>query len=175
MKNLFENWRRLVITEGNDLNWSSKCMIFDDAGRVMLVQVADKGTWDLPGGHGKNSETPIEAVKREVFEEVGLKIDQIQEIGQLNTKVKKYLFVALNFSGTFDLQLEEVSDYIWAPIEKIIIQINNSPKVFEDTIILAMKNYKHEIRQIRDEADKIKYYQEHPNFDPEDRNNQPSN
>ena len=110
-----------------------------------------------------------------MFEEVGLKIDQIQEIGPLNTKVKKYLFAALNFSGTFDLRLEEVSDYIWAPIEKIIIQINNSPKVFEDTVILAIKNYKHEIRQIRDEADKIEYYQEHPNFDPEDRNNQPSN
>jgi len=162
-----------VITEGNDLDWSSKCMIFDDAGRVMLVKVTNKGTWDFPGGHGQNSETPIEAVKREVFEEVGLKIDQIQNIGSINAKVKKYLFAALNFSGTFDLQTEEVSDYIWIPIEELIIQINKSPEVFEGVVVLAIKNYKHEIRQIRDKADKIEYYEEHP---PEkDRINQPSN
>ncbi len=164
-----------MIAEGEDLSWSTKCMIFDDAGRVMLVEVTNRGTFDFPGGHGQNSETPLQAVKREVFEEIGLKIDQIQQIGPIKTNIKRYLFAALNFSGNFDLQLEEVSDYIWVPIEELIIKVQESPKSFESSVVLSLQEYKHEIRKIRDEADKIKYYEEHPNFDPEDRNNQPSN
>ncbi len=92
MKNLIGNWRRFVITEGKDLNWSTKCLIFDDAGRVMLVEVANRGTWDFPGGHGQNSENPIAAVQREVFEEVGLTTDQIEKIGKIKAAVVRYLF-----------------------------------------------------------------------------------
>jgi len=175
MKNLMENWRRFTISEGKDLNWSAKCLIFDDAGRIMLVQVARSGTWDLPGGHGQNSETPIDAVKREVFEEVGLKIDQIEEIGTVKAEVLRYLFAALNFSGTFNLQMAEISDYMWVPVDELIIEVQKNPKTFESTVILAIKQYTDQIRKIQDRADKIKYYQDHPNLVPKDKNNQPSN
>jgi len=173
MKNLFENWRRFVITEGKDLNWSAKCMIFDDAGRVMLVQVAKKGTWDFPGGHGMNSETPVEAVKREVFEEVGLKIDQIEEIGQIQTEagaeVQRYIFSAMNFSGAFNIQLAEISDYVWVTIDKLIIDTHKTPKTFESTVVLTFQKYTDQIRQLKLKADKINYYEEHPRLNPQDR------
>ena len=129
MKILIENWRKYVISEGNDTNWSSKCLIFDNAGRVLLVEVANKGTLDLPGGHGQDNETPIEAVKREVFEEVGLKIDKIIKIGALSGQRLRYIFAALDFSGTFELQL-----------------------------------YTDQIRDIRDKADQIEYYQTYPRY-----------
>ncbi len=169
MKNLIQNWRRFTISEGKDLNWSAKCMIFDDAGRVMLVQVADGGTWDLPGGHGQNSETPIDAVKREVFEEVGLKIDQIEKIGPVKAEVLRYVFAAFKFSGTFDLQLTEVSDYMWVPVDDLITEAQNYPRKFENTVTLAIKNYTDEIRKLSERADKIKYYEENPMFNPADK------
>ena len=153
-----------MITEGEDLGWSAKCLIFDDAGRVMLVESADRGTWDFPGGHGQNSESPIEALKREVFEEVGLKIDQIEEIGQIQAETKRYLFSAMNFSGSFDLQFDEISDYLWAPVEELIIEVEKNPKNFAITVVLALKNYTKEIRELGLESDKIEYYAKYPRY-----------
>tara|TARA_R110000824_G_scaffold105461_2_gene249644 strand:- start:2378 stop:2926 length:549 start_codon:yes stop_codon:yes gene_type:complete len=164
MKILIENWRKYVISEGNDTNWSSKCLIFDNAGRVLLVEVANKGTLDLPGGHGQDNETPIEAVKREVFEEVGLKIDKIIKIGALSGQRLRYIFAALDFSGTFELQLEEVSDYRWYPIDELIIDVNRDSNLFEDAVILAIQEYTDQIRDIRDKADQIEYYQMYPRY-----------
>jgi len=158
-----------VIAEGEDLGWSAKCIIFDDAGRIMLVQVADTGTWDFPGGHGMNSETPIDAVKREVFEEVGLKIDQIEEIGTVKDEVLRYIFAAFNFSGTFNLQLAEVSDYMWVPLNNLITEAQNYSKNFENTVTLTIKNYTDELRKLSERADKIKYSEEHPRFNPADK------
>ena len=168
MKNLFENWRRFVISEGEDLNWSAKCIIFDDAGRIMLVEVANKGTLDYPGGHGENSETPIDAVKREVFEEIGLKIDQITQIGKIPAEVPRYLFAAMNFSGTFDLQYAEVSDYLWVSIDELMAEVNHRPKKFESTVVLTVRKYLDLLRQLESSADKTEYHKMHALFDPDD-------
>ncbi len=168
MKHLFENWRRFVVSEGKDLNWSSKCMIFDDAGRIMLVEVAGRGTYDLPGGHGQDNETPLEAVKREVFEEIGLKIDQIKMIGPLNGRINRFLFAAMDFSGDFNLQLEEISDYMWISVDDLLIDVMYKPQKFEESVVLSIEMYKKEIEELRDHADRVEYFQSHPNNDPED-------
>ena len=191
MKILIENWRKFLLQEAcwdgyervpgtaegapgscrkqtneqiRDTNWSSKCLIFDDAGRILLVEVANRGTLDLPGGHGQDDETPIEAVKREVFEEVGLKIDKIMKIGTVGGQRTRYIFAALDFSGTFELQLEEVSDYKWYPVDELIIDVNRESNLFEDAVILAIKQYTDEIRDIRNKADQIEYYQRYPRY-----------
>lgn len=47
-------------------------------GQIITIQRDDKpdlrfaGMWDLPGGGRDDDETPIETVKREVFEELGI-------------------------------------------------------------------------------------------------------
>jgi len=47
-------------------------LIRDTAGRVLLVKPNYKEGWDLPGGMAEANEPPIEAVKRELIEELGL-------------------------------------------------------------------------------------------------------
>lgn len=48
----------------------------DDDGKILLNKRADAEveSWELIGGGIEKSETPLEAVKREVFEEVGYKL-----------------------------------------------------------------------------------------------------
>ena len=46
--------------------------VFDDAGRVLLVQEAKDQRWTLPGGWADALDAPSEAVIREVAEEAGL-------------------------------------------------------------------------------------------------------
>jgi ADP-ribose pyrophosphatase YjhB (NUDIX family) len=52
---------------------SSGAMIFDRSGRLLIVDPTYKDHWTIPGGIMEaDGETPWEACRREVFEEVGL-------------------------------------------------------------------------------------------------------
>jgi 8-oxo-dGTP pyrophosphatase MutT (NUDIX family) len=47
-------------------------IVRDPGGRMLLVQTRDDGTWTTPGGSIEMTETPADAVVREVWEETGL-------------------------------------------------------------------------------------------------------
>lgn len=49
--------------------------IFDDAGRILLVERADDGTWGLPSGYVDPGESPAETAVRETREETGLDVE----------------------------------------------------------------------------------------------------
>lgn len=49
-------------------------IIFDEMKRVLLCHRCDCDAWNLPGGGIEDYESPWEAVKREVKEEVGLDV-----------------------------------------------------------------------------------------------------
>lgn len=52
--------------------------LFDDEGRVLLEQRADDRTWCVLGGSMELGETPEEAVRREVLEETGLALGNLE-------------------------------------------------------------------------------------------------
>jgi 8-oxo-dGTP diphosphatase len=59
---------------------SAGALIFDDAGRLLVVNPTYKAHWTIPGGIMEaDGETPWEACRREVHEEVGL----VVELGHL--------------------------------------------------------------------------------------------
>jgi 8-oxo-dGTP pyrophosphatase MutT (NUDIX family) len=45
----------------------------DESGRILLVNPTYKEGWDLPGGMAEANESPIEAVRRELLEELGIR------------------------------------------------------------------------------------------------------
>lgn len=56
-------------------------MIFDDRGRVLLVQHTEGGAWLLPGGSIEPGERPADTAVREIWEETGLHITLNHVIG----------------------------------------------------------------------------------------------
>lgn len=50
-------------------------LIRDEAGRVLLIQRADNGEWNTPGGYSELGESAAETAVREVAEEVGLRVE----------------------------------------------------------------------------------------------------
>jgi len=55
---------------------SAGALIFDGAGRLLVLEPTYKSGWTIPGGQMEdNGETPWEACRREVREESGLSVD----------------------------------------------------------------------------------------------------
>jgi len=60
---------------------------------MVLLLKNEKG-WDLPGGHLKRGEDPVDGLKREVFEETGLQMGDIEMVG---TPTRKKRFFCAPF------------------------------------------------------------------------------
>ncbi len=60
---------------------SASAVIFDDAGRVLLMLRADNQHWGIPGGRAEIGESIAHTVVREVFEETGLRVSVKRLIG----------------------------------------------------------------------------------------------
>ncbi|HVY72902.1 MAG TPA: NUDIX hydrolase [Candidatus Paceibacterota bacterium] len=59
---------------------SCKALIFDESGTKFAVTLEDNGWWELPGGGLDWGETPQECIRREVREETGLEITEIDPL-----------------------------------------------------------------------------------------------
>ena len=80
------------------------------------------GYWELPGGKVENNEDLSSALKRELFEEIGIKIEKynlIQTIQQQYPKriINLSVYVIEKYSGT--PVGKEGQDFSWSSIEKI--------------------------------------------------------
>ncbi|WP_434442290.1 NUDIX domain-containing protein [Lentzea sp. E54] len=97
-------------------------LFFDEAGRVLLVEPTYKPHWEIPGGVVERGETPLEACRREVEEELGL----VRDPGRLlvvdwapDGSDERVLFVFEGGLITADdhirLQAEELRRYEFVP------------------------------------------------------------
>jgi ADP-ribose pyrophosphatase YjhB (NUDIX family) len=55
-----------------------RALIYDESGKVLLVQEKSDGLWTLPGGWCDMGESPGASIVREVEEETGLKVEAIR-------------------------------------------------------------------------------------------------
>jgi 8-oxo-dGTP pyrophosphatase MutT (NUDIX family) len=74
-----EHLRRIRERIGHDLLQipGVSGLVYDDAGRVLLVYENHGGGWAEPGGAIEPGEAPCDAVVREVWEETGLWVEPI--------------------------------------------------------------------------------------------------
>ncbi|MFI5267272.1 MAG: NUDIX hydrolase [Chloroflexota bacterium] len=56
-------------------------LVFDEHQRLLLIQRADDGQWALTGGLMEPGETTEQTARREVFEEAGLEVGEIEFLG----------------------------------------------------------------------------------------------
>ena len=103
--------------------------------KFLLVKKLDfsarRYRWRLLKGGVKTGETETEALKREIFEEVGLEnIEVLQKVHsyQFTFRNTKHLVstykVRANIDERIKLQISEVAGYIWVPKEKAIKMVH---------------------------------------------------
>jgi len=98
-------------------------LVFNKHNKILLLKSPKwKGKYIAPSGHVEYGETLVNAVKREVFEETGLKVNDvvllnIQELIQSTEYYKNIHVVSINFtckSINENVKLNnEAVDYIW--------------------------------------------------------------
>ncbi len=98
------------------------------SGRYLVLERGQepyRGRWELPGGFVEAGESPAETVRREVFEETGLRIEAPNILGAYTSRYgddgKWTVDVAFHCQApTGELSLSaESSDAAWIPIDQM--------------------------------------------------------
>lgn len=97
-----------------------KCLIEHDGRWLFIRNSYGVKHWTFPGGGIRRGELPEEAAKREVAEEVGIELDEVEPIGVYrSTKQFKrdtvYCFRALVDSPAHQIDGREVMESCWFP------------------------------------------------------------
>ena len=86
----------------------------------------EPGTWAPPGGHLEMGESFLDCCKREVREEVGLELDDVEMLGVVNnifSPEKHYVnvdFIAKGVSGDLKIcEPDKCSEIGWYPLDKL--------------------------------------------------------
>ena len=65
--------------------------------KVLIIKDDGKTQWKLPGGTPEKNETPIETLKREVFEEATVTLEKCKMIGCQETEIEKKIIYQLRY------------------------------------------------------------------------------
>lgn len=104
--------------------------IIEHNNKFLFIRRSDKyneitGIWDIPGGRINIGEEPIDGLKREIFEETGLELDEIKQILDASTvfQDEEKQIVRITYLCTAkdsDLKLsEEHTEYKWFSKDEI--------------------------------------------------------
>jgi len=118
--------------------------IISHKGRILLCQRHRNSSrfpmkWEFPGGKVEDGETPEQAIVRELKEELGIDVGDIQLINNYNFAYKDelpfqlYFFKILNYSGSItNVQFEDI---LWVKPETILdYDILDGDKAFAEEL-----------------------------------------
>lgn len=148
------------------IRYGARGIIFDEDGNIAILNKQNKNAYKLVGGGLDNREMPYQAFKREVLEESGAKITDINQIGVVeeyrtldNFHQTSYVFTARVISkGNTNYTKEELnsgSRVLWVSMKDAINLIKNCE---ESLIIGNKKDLYHSKFIVRRDYEILKYY-----------------
>lgn len=117
--------------------------VFDKVNRVLMQKRSDNGQWGFPGGFMDLGESILDTARREVYEEMGLSIEESQLFGIYSgphydktfsngdqVSLVQVLFICNRYSGNLVERNEESIQNKFFPLEELPENIFNEHKIF---------------------------------------------
>ena len=118
---------------------SVAAVIIDDANRVLLLKhVFRPGSgWGIPGGFINKGENPEKAVRRELAEEIGLKLENVRIVHARTFRNANHVEILFRATpvGTPNPRSVEISDLGWFRLEDLPQGLNEDQKGFIECIL----------------------------------------
>ena len=144
-----------------DIEEISKGVILTSDFKILIAQRSDSYEWDAPGGHIQDGEEAPFAFWREIKEELGLEVKEVQYLDTLETtwkgitKESHYFFGRIDYSsdeleGVINLQWE-VSDYFCGDHEEVMRKIAGN----------ATQNLENVMQMLQMQQELLESYQPH--------------
>lgn len=94
--------------------------------RLLVIKRKDRAfgeKYSIPGGHVQAEEAPTRALRREIREELGIRIKKPKFLNQQNLFINNKQMVSLNFLAEpadpkIKVNEEEITEAKWVPIKK---------------------------------------------------------
>lgn len=107
---------------------SQKAIILNQKNDILLLQRSDKvesgGKWNLPGGGFEEGEQPTDSIKREIVEEVGIEVVDINPFGFYSFKNKEDNLIVIYYKSKIpstDIKLNwEHESFRWVTREEAL-------------------------------------------------------
>ncbi|KKR81317.1 MAG: hypothetical protein UU73_C0003G0119 [Candidatus Daviesbacteria bacterium GW2011_GWA1_41_61] len=118
-------------------------IVFDKDKKVLMVKRRDVPIWVLPGGRIEKSESPQQAVVREVWEESGFQTKVKRKVGEYcyhNSKRINHLFECQIISGSAQTSNESKDVAFFYP--------NNLPKLHDPQLLTLLNDTRSQDKQI---------------------------
>jgi 8-oxo-dGTP pyrophosphatase MutT (NUDIX family) len=101
-----------------------KCVVTHGDAVLLVRHTYGKPVWDLPGGTVKRRELPRDAARREMNEELGRRIEDWLDLGELYVNTNHHnddlhLFQAQVADRQIDLDLIELADANWFGLQTL--------------------------------------------------------
>ena len=128
---------------------SSGIVLNESITKILLIRRQDRmwdNAWSIPGGHIEFRELVINALKRELREELALKILKIEFLNyeEFYSKIKDRYYISLNFiviaKEGIKIDKNEIKEAKWFTLKEIDSIEHNVPKKGVDYIKRHLSN-----------------------------------
>ena len=106
-----------------------KCLLSDNEHILLVRHTNGPRGWDLPGGTVKPGEAPEETAKREIQEELGLRVEDWAYLGEIDHELdhrqdRLHCFAAELHRPELTLDLGEIQSARWFPLAELPAHLN---------------------------------------------------
>lgn len=105
-------------------------VILNEKGEILLLDhvLRPASGWGIPGGFMNHSEQPHEAIKREIFEETGLEIEDLQMMWMRTLYLHIEVIFRAKAKGKAEVKSREINGLGWFKTEEIPEEMSKGQK-----------------------------------------------
>ena len=121
---------KLVRLSQTNFTVSVGAVVLNEKGEILLLDhvLRPASGWGIPGGFMNQMEQPHEAVKREIFEETGLEIEDVQMMWMRTLNRHIEVIFCARGKGKAEVKSGEINSLGWFKFEEMPDEMSKSQK-----------------------------------------------